>query len=242
MSTGAFDSTAGQDAMGEANEMGNAKAGSTARYYRLDHLIITLDGNGDCSWDDGYMGGLAWYQPEKDRLVLADASVYYSCALHLDGQNAAEHPEWVAKAEEDGRRHAEALESTPEWDLTSQVVHRSEVENANVIVKLVPTWFDARRPCHACGGYTDRVSVLAEVEEGDYRGFRVCETCLKEGNVAKRIKRHAAALEREARDLWDLADRLVVPDYEEWEREIKRLDDEHRHNHTRGWISNRRYR
>jgi hypothetical protein len=88
---------------------------------------------------------------------------------------------------------------------------------------LVETNVHTRWPCHVCGGTTDKVAVLAEVEtEGAWKGLRACETCLEAGQakIDERLQAQIAALESQAAELRPLVGRLVVPTFEEWRQAI----------------------
>jgi hypothetical protein len=92
-----------------------------------------------------------------------------------------------------------------------------------ILVSLVRSRCYTRYPCHICGGTTDKVAVLAEVEtEGDWKGLRVCETCLEAGQdkIDERLQAQIAALESQAAELRPLVGRVVVPTFEEWRQAI----------------------
>jgi hypothetical protein len=94
---------------------------------------------------------------------------------------------------------------------------------------LVETNVHTRWPCHVCGGCTEKVSVLCEVEtEGDWKGLRVCETCLEAGQakIDERLQAQIASLESQAAELRTLVGRLVVPSFEEWQKAIAADEDE----------------
>ena len=82
-------------------------------------------------------------------------------------------------------------------------------------IELVKSDFLTWHPCSVCGGYTEKVTVLARGH-----GLLVCETCLKAGNIDERIERHAAALEAMAAETRAVIGRLVVPSYAEWQAAI----------------------
>lgn len=75
-----------------------------------------------------------------------------------------------------------------------------------------------RRPCHLCGGLTEKSAVLVEVPawHTSHPGFRVCERCIAAGDLDGRLAENADALVREARDLRGLIGRLKVPTFEQW--------------------------
>jgi transcription elongation factor Elf1 len=86
--------------------------------------------------------------------------------------------------------------------------------------------FQRRWHCHLCGGQTEKVAVLCEVPEGEFKGFRVCERCIAQHdgdsasidvalrNRAAEIIRDAA---REVQTLFDLVGRLEVVDLQAWQ-------------------------
>ena len=82
--------------------------------------------------------------------------------------------------------------------------------------ELVMTHSLVRQHCHACGGSTDRVHVVARVKTGPYEDFTICETCLEGGDVAHRMLREAERLETFARHLRVAAPNIEVPTFEEW--------------------------
>ncbi len=90
---------------------------------------------------------------------------------------------------------------------------------APIRAELVPTNFSTRYSCHCCGGSTERVGVLCEVPESHptHAGFRVCERCLEAGNPAEKMRKHVDALEQRAAALRDIADRLQVPSFADWQ-------------------------
>jgi hypothetical protein len=93
-------------------------------------------------------------------------------------------------------------------------------ESGPVQVELVWTNVYTRWPCTVCGGCTEKVGVLAE---GPGR-IRVCEQCLKDGDIDGQLERTAASFERDAAATRALIGRLKVPSYEEWEQDMDRCD------------------
>ncbi len=61
--------------------------------------------------------------------------------------------------------------------------------------------------------------MLCEVPKSHptHAGFRVCEKCLKAGDVQQQMLDHADELEQRAKYLRDTASRLQVPTYAEWQ-------------------------
>jgi hypothetical protein len=92
-------------------------------------------------------------------------------------------------------------------------------ETGPVKVNLVWSGFYTRYPCNVCGGCTEKVAVLAEGPEG----LRVCESCLKAGDIDARLEKHIARKEAYVQALRTLIGRLQVPTYQEW------LDENDRH-------------
>ena len=91
-------------------------------------------------------------------------------------------------------------------------------------IKLTETNFFTRWPCTACGGYTEKVAILAEgkqqlSDDGESRKVRVCETCLEGGDgleIDARLDLRARALEGEAALVRSLIGRLKAPTFAEW--------------------------
>ena len=93
---------------------------------------------------------------------------------------------------------------------------KAETRKSPIRVQLKETNYFTRWPCHSCGGCTEKVSILAEVFEGEYAGFRVCETCLYKGGIADKIQAHAEQHRVQADELLALVDRLEVPTWREY--------------------------
>jgi hypothetical protein len=91
----------------------------------------------------------------------------------------------------------------------------ARTDDGKIKIELVKSDFLTWHPCSVCGGYTEKVTVLARGH-----GLLVCETCLKAGDIDERIERHAAALEAMAAETRALIGRLVVPSYAEWQAAI----------------------
>jgi methylphosphotriester-DNA--protein-cysteine methyltransferase len=100
--------------------------------------------------------------------------------------------------------------------------------NEAVKVEFVSTNVFIHWPCDACGGKTDKVSVLAEVRSGQFAGFRVCEQCLERGQEATRSRmlNHADDLEREATRCRSLSSRIELPTFDEWEAKEKQAEEQ----------------
>jgi hypothetical protein len=83
-------------------------------------------------------------------------------------------------------------------------------------------WF-----CTVCGGHTELVPVLCEASTGpDGPVLRVCEECLKSGNIDERLIQHALKHEGQAAYLRRLVGRLRTPTYAEWVAEMDVVDAE----------------
>jgi hypothetical protein len=108
--------------------------------------------------------------------------------------------------------------------------HEQHEQKGNVMsddkikFELTPASYFTRRPCHVCGGRTEKVSILCEAKlpcsDGVEVTMRVCETCLMAGQdrIDKRLNSHIKELEGHARDLGGLVGRLVIPTFDEWQR------------------------
>ena len=88
----------------------------------------------------------------------------------------------------------------------------------SVYIKLVDTSFYTRYPCTVCGGYTEKVSVLAEGRDADGDTVRVCEQCLEGGKekIDFHLLNHATDLRRYADYVQSLVGNLDVPTFKEW--------------------------
>ena len=93
-----------------------------------------------------------------------------------------------------------------------------------VEVQLVKSFMLTRWPCHVCGGHTDKLPVLAEVQGGEHDGFRVCETCIRNRDFDEKLHQSAERLEAQAAELRSLGGRLRVPSYREWEAAMLNSD------------------
>jgi hypothetical protein len=99
-----------------------------------------------------------------------------------------------------------------------------------VVFEFVRTNFFTRFPCHVCGGCTEKVGILCEVKDGPYKGWRVCEQCLKSGDVDERLQKNIKRVEEELQELRALAGNLVVPSYEQWLDECHAEDEKYLEN------------
>ena len=96
-------------------------------------------------------------------------------------------------------------------------------------IKLVEAFGLRRRPCTVCGGYTEKVPILAESKTGE----RVCESCLEAGNIDERLEQHARALDEAAVRVRSLIGRLSVPTYAEWQARYEQYEREWREDYKK---------
>lgn len=93
-------------------------------------------------------------------------------------------------------------------------------------VELVETNFLTRWPCTVCGGCTEKVPILAESKTGE----RVCESCLRAGNIDERLEQYAlvldTAVDTAAAATRSLIGRLSVPTYAEWQARYEQYERE----------------
>ena len=92
-----------------------------------------------------------------------------------------------------------------------------------ITVELVETNVFSRWHCTVCDGCTNPVSVLAGGKDGK-RAIRVCEQCLEDAKIDKRLAATAAAHERHAAYLRSLVGRLRVPTYAAWKARIEKVE------------------
>ena len=92
----------------------------------------------------------------------------------------------------------------------------------SIEIELVEAFGLRRRPCTVCGGYTEKVPILAESKTGE----RVCESCLEAGNIDERLEQHARALDEAAVRVRSLIGRLSVPTYAEWQARYEQYERE----------------
>ncbi len=103
------------------------------------------------------------------------------------------------------------------------------MKNEKIVFEFVQTNFFTRNACHICGGYTDKVEILCEVTDGEFKGLRICECCLEAGKekVDERLKAQIKSLENQLSELKSFAGRLVFPTFAEWEERSRQADREH---------------
>jgi len=90
--------------------------------------------------------------------------------------------------------------------------------------EFVQTNVYRRRPCTLCGGATDKVDILTEARwpcgniltEALGGVLRVCESCLKAGNIDERLELRAQKLEAQAVGMRYLIGQLKMPSFEDW--------------------------
>jgi hypothetical protein len=76
-------------------------------------------------------------------------------------------------------------------------------------------------PGSVCGGHTRGVNGLTESLDGT---VRICERCLKDGQIDERLAKHAQHLEEEVRKTRSLIGRLQLPSHEDWLAKERRVD------------------
>jgi hypothetical protein len=86
--------------------------------------------------------------------------------------------------------------------------------------------FLRRWHCHLCGSTTEKVAILCEVPDGEFKGFRVCERCIEKHDgdsvaIDAALRTRAAEIVRETAKevqvLLDLVGRLEVVDFKTWQ-------------------------
>jgi hypothetical protein len=94
-----------------------------------------------------------------------------------------------------------------------------------IVFELIPIM---RLSCHICEGSYEKEFVLCEVTEGEYRGTRVCRTCIEKGDFDTRLEEKAKRLEEQVVYTRSMIGRLKVPTpykfqqmWEKTENEIK---------------------
>lgn len=103
-----------------------------------------------------------------------------------------------------------------------------------IIFELVETNFLTRWPCHICGGCTEKEPILCEVKSGEYKGTRVCESCLKCGHFDDHIRAQIESLEKYAESLKSMIGRIQAPTYEQWEAAMEAYEQRWREDHAGG--------
>ena len=98
----------------------------------------------------------------------------------------------------------------------------AKTDDGKIKIELVDSDSLTHHPCNVCGGYTEKVLVLARGH-----GLLVCEGCLEAGagEIDERLERYAAALEAMAAATRALIGRLVVPSYAEWLARVAAVND-----------------
>ena len=93
--------------------------------------------------------------------------------------------------------------------------------------EFVQTNFYRRWPCTVCGGTTEKVNTLTEARWSCGNTMRVCESCLKAGNIDERLEQYAEAMDARARAVRGLIGQLKVPSYTDWEAQEDRANIAH---------------
>jgi hypothetical protein len=86
--------------------------------------------------------------------------------------------------------------------------------------KLVEINFFTDLPCHLCCGSTGGGDILCGAENG----FRICEQCLRAGDLDAKLIVRAEQLECNAAELRSYVGRLKVPSYAKWHAAIQVAD------------------
>lgn len=89
--------------------------------------------------------------------------------------------------------------------------------NDRVKLEIFTVNMATRGKCHATGETTGKTNLVAEVTEGEAKGFRVGEECLRRQNVQAEMMDHADRLEKRAAKMRELAPRLIVPTWREYQ-------------------------
>ena len=121
---------------------------------------------------------------------------------------------------------SEAARQEREMERQEADCQGKEMENQKVKVEFVRSAFLTRYPCHVCGGFTGKDCILAEVKNGEFKGFRVCECCLIEREFDAKLIKHAESLEADAAELRSLVGRLEVPTFEQYKAESRKANEE----------------
>lgn len=104
-------------------------------------------------------------------------------------------------------------------------------------VGLVDKHFWTRWICTLCGDCTEKVSIVAEgrqdlssgdIHDGEHRIVRVCEYCLKAGEIDARLELGARQFEAQAQLLREMIGRLQVPTFAEWQARCEQQEREWR--------------
>ena len=101
-----------------------------------------------------------------------------------------------------------------------------------IVFELVETNYLTRWRCHICGGCTEKEPILCEVKSGEYKGTRVCESCLKCGHFDDHIRAQIESLERYAESLKSMLGRIQAPTFEQWQDAISEYEQRWRKDHA----------
>lgn len=85
-----------------------------------------------------------------------------------------------------------------------------------IVFELVETNFLTRWPCNICGGCTEKDPILCEVKSGEYKGMRICTSCLTCGNYDDNIRAQIDDHERYIKLLKSMLGRIEAPTYDQW--------------------------
>ena len=105
-------------------------------------------------------------------------------------------------------------------------------------IELVEAFGYRRRPCTVCGGWTEKVAILAEGDQplsndGEFRRVRVCENCLQFGEIDEKLELHARQMEAEAALLREMIGRIQVPTFAEWQARCEQYEREWREDYEK---------
>jgi hypothetical protein len=106
-----------------------------------------------------------------------------------------------------------------------------KMKKQRIKVELVESSSLAEWPCHVCGRMRDKAPILAEVRKGEFKGFRVCGTCIKKRNFDQKLLEHAGRLEKFGQKLRALIGRLDVPTFKEYRAKVREYNKEWRKEH-----------
>lgn len=90
-----------------------------------------------------------------------------------------------------------------------------------MIFHLVENKSRTRYRCNVCGGYTGKIPIICESEEG----IRVCETCLEEQNFDDRLRARIDGLTEYVAVLHCLIGHINAPTLQEWKQRVDEYDD-----------------
>ena len=105
-------------------------------------------------------------------------------------------------------------------------------------IELVEAFGSRRWPCTVCGGCTEKVPILAEgrqplSNDGESRLVRVCENCLRAGELDAQLELRARRMVAEAALLREMIGRLQVPTFAEWQARYEQYEREWREDYEK---------